>query len=329
VISRTADASDWNETDAQRDPSSELASSSFRIRPERLKEFYRLKARRALFAVAATWTLIASSLAIAIWSRNPIVWLVAAVIVGRSQHALAVLMHDAAHFRLLEDRRLNDFVGQWLCALPIASNLYAYRNVHLRHHKFLLTDHDPDLSLSRGYPVTWQSFKRKIFRDATGVSSLVMRGYLTVERTGSRLSIGNLFRRLSAPVIARRVLAACVIGAIFYAGYGWAFICLWLIPLLTVYQVILRLRGILEHANVDADDGLRNARTIVSSNPVAKFMLNPHHVGYHLEHHLYPAVPHYHLPELHRALKADGRFDTALVETSYLQALRALVTRAA
>lgn len=329
MISRTADESDWNETDPQRDPSSELASSSFRIRPERLKELYRLHAPRALLAVAWTWTLIAFTVAVAIWSRSAIVWLLAAVILGRSQHALAVLMHDAAHFRLLESRRLNDFVGQWLCALPIASNLYAYRNVHLRHHKFLLTDDDPDLSLSRGYPVTFKSFKRKIFRDATGISSLVMRGYLTVEKTGTRLSLGNLFRRLSPSVIARRTLAACLIAAIFYLGYGWPFICLWLIPLLTVYQVLLRVRGILEHADVDADDGLRNARTIVSRNSFAKFMLNPHHVGYHLEHHLYPAVPHYNLPGLHQALALDGRFETALVETSYLQALRGLVTRAA
>jgi len=329
VISRTANDSDWNETDPQRDPSSELASSSFRIRPERQREFYRLHAPRALFAVAWTWTLIAFTVTVAIWSRSAIGWLLAGVIAGRSQHALAVLMHDAAHFRLLQSRRLNDFVGEWLCALPIASNLYTYRNVHLRHHKFLLTDDDPDLSLSRGYPVTWQSFKRKIFRDATGVSSLVMRGYLTVEKTGARLSLGNLFRRLSPAVIARRALAAGLIAAIFYLGYGLAFICLWVIPLLTVYQVLLRVRGILEHADVDADDGLRNARTIVSSNWFANFMLNPHHVGYHLEHHLYPAVPHYHLPDLHQALASDNRFDTALVEKSYFRALRELVTRAA
>jgi len=327
VISRTADERDWNETDSQRDPSSELASSGFRIRPDHLKEFYQLDTKRALSAVGGTWSLVALSIGLAIWSHSAIAWLAAAVIVGRSQHALAVLMHDAAHFRLLEDRRWNDFVGQWLCAFPIASNLYAYRNVHLRHHKFLLTDRDPDLSLSRGYPVTWPSFKRKLFRDAIGVSSLVMRGYVTVEKSGARLSLGNLFRRLSAPVIARRVLAACLIGAIFYLGYGAAFIGLWLIALLTVYQVILRIRGVLEHADVDQDDGLRNARTIVSSNPLARFMLNPHHVGYHLEHHLYPAVPHYHLPELHQALASDGRFKSALVETSYLRALRGLVTK--
>jgi fatty acid desaturase len=29
-------------------------------------------------------------------------------------------------------------------------------------------------------------------------------------------------------------------------------------------------------------------------------------VNYHLEHHLYPAVPHYHLPALHRLLQGKG-----------------------
>jgi fatty acid desaturase len=35
-------------------------------------------------------------------------------------------------------------------------------------------------------------------------------------------------------------------------------------------------------------------------------LLFPHHVNYHLEHHLYPAVPHYHLPRLHRLLFDKG-----------------------
>jgi fatty acid desaturase len=32
-------------------------------------------------------------------------------------------------------------------------------------------------------------------------------------------------------------------------------------------------------------------------------LLFPHHVNYHIEHHLYPAVPHYNLPRLHAALE--------------------------
>jgi len=42
-------------------------------------------------------------------------------------------------------------------------------------------------------------------------------------------------------------------------------------------------------------------------------VLFPHHVNYHLEHHLYPAVPHYHLPRLHRLLRAKGVLEGAEV----------------
>jgi fatty acid desaturase len=221
---------------------------------------------------------------------------------------------------------LNDFVGQWLCAFPIASNLYAYRKVHLRHHRYLLTDRDPDLSLSRGYPVTWPSFRRKLIRDATGVSSLVMRGYIDVENGRNKFTLQKLYSRISSEILIRRIAVAIFVAALFYLGYGWTFVALWIVPLLTVYQVILRIRGVLEHAAVpDAHDGLRNARTIIATNPILRFMLNPHHVAYHLEHHLFPAVPHYNLPGLHAALKTDPRFERALVENSYREAIHDVV----
>jgi len=326
MISKAADPETWTDEEEQRDESSERESHAMRIKPGELKDLYALDIVRSLAPVGRTWLLIAASIVLALWSHNFIVWIAVAIVVGRSQHALAVLMHDAAHFRMLENRALNDFVGQWLCAFPIASNLYAYRKVHLRHHRYLLTDRDPDLSLSRGYPVTWESFRRKLIRDATGESSLVMRGYLDVQDGRKRLTLRNLYRRVTSDVLARRIAVALFVGALFYLGFGFAFIALWIVPLLVVYQVILRIRGVLEHAAVpDAHDGLRNARTIVSRNPALRFMLNPHHVSYHLEHHLYPAVPHYNLPRLHDALTSDPLFQRALVEHSYAEAMRDVI----
>ena len=298
------------------------APPALRLAPEALRPLQRLSTARALIAVAGTWSLIAVSIAAALWSGHWAVWIAAALVVGRCQHALAVLMHDAAHYRMLDHRGWNDFVGHWLCAKPIASHLYIYRTVHLRHHRYLHTDKDPDLSLSAPFPCGRLSFVRKLLRDATGISALVMRGYVQVDKETERMRFtpfsGNLFRYWMPPTVATRALAAVVIGALVYAGYGPALLVLWVLPLLIVYQVILRMRGVLEHAAVpDKVDPLRNARTVVSRNPLARFFLNPHHVAYHLEHHLYPGVPHYHLPRLHAALAATGRFSGALVERRY------------
>lgn len=305
------------------------APAPVRLAPDVLRPLQKLSAGHALRALLGTWGLVAVSIWAALWSGHWALWIAAALVVGRCQHALAVLMHDAAHYRLFDRRGLNDFAGQWLCAKPIASHLHLYRMVHLRHHQYLHTARDPDLALSAPFPCGRRSFLRKLLRDATGVSALVMRGYVTVDKTSGRMRLtpgqGNLLRYWSAPTIATRAAAALLIGGLVWAGFGPAFLALWVLPLLVVYQVILRARGVLEHAAVpDKADPLRNARTVVSPNPLAQFFLNPHHVGYHLEHHLYPGVPHYHLPRLHAALAATGRFGDALVERRYVDSFAAI-----
>jgi fatty acid desaturase len=85
---------------------------------------------------------------------------------------------------------------------------------------------------------------------------------------------------------------------------GWRgvaqYAAFWLLPMLTVLQPILRLRAICEHGAVaDFSSPLTAARSNRSGgglvNALGRALLFPHHVNYHLEHHLYPAVPHYRL----------------------------------
>ena len=89
--------------------------------------------------------------------------------------------------------------------------------------------------------------------------------------------------------------------------------------MLTVLQPILRLRAICEHgATADFSSPLTAARSESNqaaepANVLGRALLFPHHVNYHLEHHLYPAVPHYHLPRLHRLLAEKGALDCAEV----------------
>ena len=96
--------------------------------------------------------------------------------------------------------------------------------------------------------------------------------------------------------------------------------------MLTVLQPILRLRAIAEHGGVtDLSSPLTAARcnrTFGSpGNLIGRALCFPHHVNYHLEHHLYPGVPHYNLPGLHTALAATGRFGDAFVERRYVDSL--------
>ena len=87
------------------------------------------------------------------------------------------------------------------------------------------------------------------------------------------------------------------------------------IPLATVVPALLRLRAVCEHgAVIDFTSPLSAARTNLS--PIwIQWLLFPHHVNYHLEHHIYPAIPHYNLPRCHREMAELGALDNAEVRT--------------
>ena len=75
----------------------------------------------------------------------------------------------------------------------------------------------------------------------------------------------------------------------------------------------LRLRAICEHGAVaDTSTPLQAARTTLAPFWL-RCLLFPHHVNYHIEHHLYPSVPHYRLAECHRRLEEVGALDGAEV----------------
>ncbi len=76
--------------------------------------------------------------------------------------------------------------------------------------------------------------------------------------------------------------------------------------MLTVLQAMLRLRAIAEHGAVtDFSSPLTAARTNLCPAWLA-WLLFPHHVNYHVEHHVYPSIPHYNLPACHREMMAAG-----------------------
>src|SRR3954465_978709 len=90
------------------------------------------------------------------------------MVVGARQLGLAILMHEAAHGGIHTNKAINEWVGQWLCAVPVGADLASYRSYHLQHHKFTQQPEDPDLSLSAPFPISKESFTRKAIRDLTG-----------------------------------------------------------------------------------------------------------------------------------------------------------------
>ncbi|HIA96067.1 MAG TPA: fatty acid desaturase, partial [Gammaproteobacteria bacterium] len=96
---------------------------------------------------------------------------------------------------------------------------------------------------------------------------------------------------------------------------------LWWIPAFTYYSLIVRIRNIAEHSVTPGETNLNNTRTTKASF-LTRYLLVPHHVNFHLEHHLFTNCPWYNLPKVHEMLKGEPLRDKMCIEKSYFSVLR-------
>jgi fatty acid desaturase len=320
--------------DDRRPPASVAGSGNAAARrllaAEELAPLTRLADGRSAFALLQTVAIVAAAIAFGAWSW-PSPWVVlSVVVVGVQQHALFILAHEAAHYRLLRDRVLNDAVGRTI-GMAGAISMCTYRVIHRLHHNNLYTDEDPDTAIHGGYPRGSAYLWKKLAQDAIGWNAWKTFAYFfgapalndATNRAARPLDDTSPQLRRAARTDRWFVVAfQLLVPLASFAFGGWRglaqYAALWLVPMLTVLQPILRLRAICEHGAVsDFSSPLTAARSNRGGggvvNALGRALLFPHHVNYHLEHHLYPAVPHYHLPRLHRLLADKGALDGAEV----------------
>ncbi len=304
------------------------------VTPEQLAELKKISSVRGLASIAFTWGWILAAWALYCWKPNVWTFLAGWAVVSGRHLGLAILMHDGAHGLILADRKWNDRVTQWLTAYPILSDTIVYRMYHLQHHRYTWTKNDPDLGLAKPFPITPKSFRRKMLRDFTGQTGY--QRYKTILRLSAGLTPGgrglegkplgtvlkNLWQRQKGFFITNGIILAGLTAA----GRPEAFLLLWWLPAMTGYSAVLRIRNIAEHAAVpDPGDILKQTRTTLAPFWV-RFFMAPHHVNYHLEHHLYMYVPHYRLPAMHRMLRENGTLDRAEISPGYLDVIRKATT---
>jgi len=314
---------------------------------------------RGIGLVAHAWIVTVAIVGLAAWSQNPFAWLLAIIFVGGRQLGLAILMHEAAHGALHPNRKINNFLGQWLTGAATGSDLIAYRTYHLQHHKFTQQAEDPDLSLSKPFPTTRASLRRKILRDLTGQTFLKQRraqfGYALIGLkamlrgaaaggSGSTRA-GTPFNKQSddgltsptadlagAMAVTRAVGRFLVVQAVLLAAslllYGWTPYLLWLAALATTFQLYVRIRNIAEHActTTGSEDPFTHART-THANWLERATVAPYWVNYHAEHHLFMGVPCYRLPQVHAALGRAGKHEAMTIAPGYAAVLRQVTAK--
>ena len=289
---------------------------------EELKEIRKKRDWINFISIPFNWVQIFSAFLLFYYFPNILTFLLAVIVIGSRQFALSVLAHDAAHNLLFSNDNLNDFAAQWFCAFPIFSDNRPYRPYHLAHHRFTETDNDPDISLSAPFPITKASFRRKVFRDLTGRTgfkrySIALKSIFSSQDENTIGRVKKILDKISGFLITNIILLIIIS----YLSHWSLYFLLWWIPAFTYYSLIVRIRNIAEHSVTPGETNLNNTRTTKASLLI-RYLMVPHRVNFHLEHHLFTNCPWYNLPKAHEMLNKASIKDSLCIENSYFSVLK-------
>ena len=276
-----------------------------------------LRPVRSMGAIFGDYLLIAAAVFAAVHFASVQVSFAAIFVIGGRQHALLLLMHDGAHSRLANNKKLNLYLSDLLCAFPLFVTTANYRKSHLGHHKYLNTELDPDLKMRRNkeweFPKTKKAVALILLRQITGLNAVHILGKIY------RFGVKNktVDKKEQAPLI-QKIVRPCyyllLIGALTVFHVWPVFLLYWILPAFTVLPFLLRLRSLAEHFGLEWSHELNSSRN-VTTNLFSTFFLVPHSANYHLLHHLYPSVPFYNLKKLHRSLMKNPVYSSMAVNS--------------
>ena len=281
------------------------------------------------FLVAHAWLVIFSLLFVYTLFPSFIFYLVIITFIAGRQLGLAILMHEGAHGLIANNVKFNNYISQLFCAFPMAVDTYDYRHYHLKHHRHTQTEDDPDLVLSKPFPITKSSFIRKMLRDLSGITGIKQR-YQSIQRTFDNDTLkvdGKEISGFKSKTTLRGILLSqfLIFISMSIVGSWWYYFAFWLVPALTIFQFFYRIRNIAEHAVVPNDcDDFNNARTTHASF-IERCFVAPYYVNYHLEHHLFMFIPCYKLKHAHNLLVAKKYTDRMEIKKGYIPLLKSIL----
>lgn len=219
---------------------------------------------------------------------------------GNGLHLLGWAAHEGAHFALVADRRANLILGSFLGAALFFPTV-GFGLTHWAHHRFTNSAKDPDTAVHTKYQVFW---KRLLFA-RTHANRYYSKCLFDLYRN-QKLNADFItpFSRSELVTLANINIGFILLWMALYitaAIVDWRFALFGvLLPLLSLLP-ISGLRLYIEHTSTQPGV-FKDSRTY--SSPLFTVLLFGN--NYHLEHHLYPEVPCYRLPQVHRFLRDNG-----------------------
>jgi fatty acid desaturase len=210
-------------------------------------------------------------------------------------HTNLLAFHEASHYLLHRDRRLNELQGVVLGSL-ILTPLSSYRWVHNMHHTHLGTRRDTELwpFVDPAVP-RWKRVLAAVGELVFGffyTPVVFLRGVLVADRMPRSTA-----RRLVVEYALCVVTWAAILGAVAYFGVWEYFLVGYFVPSLIAGN-LQSLRKFTEHVGLLGDDVPSTTRTVIDPTLVGRALsATMLHIDLHGPHHRYSKIPHHNLAD--------------------------------
>jgi len=255
--------------------------------------------------------------------------LVAIVLMAGRQHSLYILNHDASHYGLFKTRSANKWAATIFSNFvmfhhPSAWSFVQWQRVHYFHHRELFTQGDPNyvdrkvngdtehrMTISR---IIWNCLKSAFLSPIKFF--ILNEEYVTQKGIGAHKEKINHIHALfygfpedaamNAEKYARIMFFIVALTLIAHYQLWPSFILLWIVPMYTIFPMILTFMDLTEHRWAEPSTSPNLNSRAISYGFFSKLLISFLPRGLHREHHLYPRVASFNLPKLSKLLCADG-----------------------
>lgn len=280
--------------------------------------------RAFLKELILAWAVI---IGVTVWSvhaDNLWLTLLAIVLIATRQNVLALLIHEQAHC-LGFKAKPGDLLINLFAAYPLLIvTVEGYSQIHLSHHRFYFSERDPDILRKTGPEWTFPMPANRLFwifvTDLLGLNLYKM---IKGKRPNKDY---QLYKRPSKiPRWIRPLYYLVLVAALTFTGTWTIFFLYWVLPLLTVFQVIVRIGALCEHQYIPAT-------SVIESSPIIeplwweKWMLPNLNFNLHPYHHFCPGIPFDKLPQAHAIFLREGLVNETNVFNGYGAYFRYLVS---
>jgi fatty acid desaturase len=228
------------------------------------------------------------------------------IVIAGLQNHLLILQHEGAHLLLHPNRKINDLIADIFCAVPFLTLLKNYRMLHLTHHRYSGSpERDPEVRL---YAAEGFFYARRALGPLLKMllADLLFVNYVRFARDSTRFvnesrSAGRLEGMTARDAVINLVVWGGTIALAVWFHFWQELLIFWVLTQATLLFFLLKLHGYGEHTGATGPTEFE--RTWVHAfNPLTNFFIYPIKSGYHLEHHLFPKVPWYHMRKFRRVL---------------------------